>query len=57
MSWECHLKNMKSDMPLEEFRKITISHYNKYTLLICLYRPIECLFEPSVMYFNLFYVN
>ena len=51
-------QNMKSGMPLMEFRKITISHgSNLFTLLICVYRPIECLFERSVMYLNLFYVN
>ena len=50
-------QNMKSDMPLGELGKITISHDDNYTLLICVYRPIECFFEPSVMYFNLFYVN
>ena len=44
-------------MPLGEFRKITISHDNNlFTLLIYVYRPIECFLEP-VMYFNLFYVN
>ena len=49
---------MKYDMPLREFRKITISHDNTlFTLLICVHRPIECLFEPSVMYFDIFYVN
>ena len=49
---------MKSGMPLREFRKITISHGNNlFTLLICVYRPIECFFEPCVMYFNIFYVN
>ena len=51
-------QNMKYDMPLREFRKITISHDNTlFTLLICVHRPIECLFEPSVMYFNIFYMN
>ena len=51
-------QNIKYDMPLGEFRKITISHGNSlFTLLICVHRPIECLFEPSVMYFNIFYVN
>ena len=49
---------MKYDMPLREIRKITISHDNTFfTLLICVHRPIECLFEPSVMYFNIFYMN
>ena len=51
-------QNKKYDMPLREFKKITISHGNSlFTLLICVHRPIECLFEPSVMYFNIFYVN
>ena len=51
-------QNIKSGMPLMEFRKFTISHSgNLSTLLICVYRPIECYFEPSVMYLNLFYVN
>ena len=58
MKWECHLKNLKYDMPLREFRKIIISYDNTlFTLLICVHRPIECLFEPSVMYFNIFYMN
>ena len=46
---------MKSGMPLNEFRNITISHDNNLiTLIICVYRPIECFFEPYVMYFNIF---
>ena len=45
-------------MPLMEFRQITIPHGNNlFTLLICVYRPIECFFELSVMYFNIFRVN
>ena len=56
---------MKSGMPIREFRMITISNgRNFFTILISVYRPIECffeprssLFEPSVMYFNIFYVN
>ena len=55
---EMSSQNMKYDMPLREFRKITISHDNTLiTLLICVHRPIECLFEPSVMYFIIFYMN
>ena len=51
-------QNIKYDMPLREFKNITISHGNSlFTLLICVNRPIECFFEPSVMYFNIFHVN
>ena len=51
-------QTMKSGMPLREFRQINIYHgNNSFTLLICVYRSIECFFEPSVMYFNIFYVN
>ena len=51
-------QNMKSGMPLREFRKITISQDNNlFSLLICVCRPIECFFEPSVMHFIIFYVN
>ena len=47
-------QNMKYDMPPREFRKITISHGNRlFTLLICVHGPIECFFEPYVMYFNI----
>ena len=52
-------QNMKSGMPLREFRQITIyiSHdKNLFILLIVVYRPIEYFFEPSVMYFNIFHV-
>ena len=51
---------MKSGMPLREFRKITkFRGNNLFALIICVYRPTECVFEPSVMYFNigLFYTN
>ena len=55
---EMSSQNMKYDMPLREFRKITTTNDNTlFTLLICVHRPIECLFEPSVMYFNIFYMN
>ena len=51
-------QNMKSGMPLREFRLIKIYNGNNlFTLLICVNRPIECLFEPYVMYFYIFYVN
>ena len=51
-------ENMKSGMPLKEFRQINIYNgINLFILLICVHRPIECFFEPSVMYFNIFYVN
>ena len=51
-------QDIKSGMPLSEFRQITIPHGNiLLTLLICVHRPIECFFEPSVMYFNIFHVN
>ena len=51
-------QNLKPGMPLREFRKITISHDNNlFNLIICVHRPIECFFEPSVMYFNICYVN
>ena len=30
---------------------------NLFTLLICVHRHIKSFFEPSVMYFNIFYVN
>ena len=40
------------------FRKITKSNGNNlFNLVICVYRPIECLFEPFVMYINIFYVD
>ena len=50
-------QNMKSGLPLREFKKITISHGNYlFTLLICVHshRPIKCFFELSAMYFNIF---
>ena len=51
-------QNMKYDMPLMEFRNIIISHGNSlFTLLNYVHRPVECFFEPSVMYFNIFYVD
>ena len=49
---------MKSGMTLKEFKKITKSYGNSvFTLLFCGHRIIECFFELSDMYFNLFYVN
>ena len=49
---------MKSGMPLRKLKNITKSYGNElFTLLICVYRPIEAFLEPSVMYFNIFYVN
>ena len=39
-------QNMKYGMPLGEFRPHKV-----------VYRPIQCFFEPSVLYFNKFYVN
>ena len=49
---------MKYGMPLLEFREIVKSHGNNlFTLLNYVYRPIECFFELSVVYFNIFYVN
>ena len=51
-------QNIKSGMPLSEFGNITKSHGNTLSaLLICVYIPIECLFEPYVVYCNIFYVN
>ena len=51
-------QNMKSGMPLKEFIPINIYHGNNlFTLIICVHRHIECFFEPSVMYFNIFYVS
>ena len=51
-------QDIKSGMPLGEHRQITISHDNNlFTLLICVYRPIECFFEQSVKYFDIFRVN
>ena len=42
----------------KEYRNITKSHGNYFlTLLICVHRPIECFFEPFMMYFIIFYVN
>ena len=51
-------QNLKSSMHLREFKKIAKSHGTSLlTLLICLWRPIECFFELFVMCFNIFYVN
>ena len=51
-------QDKKSGIPPREFRQITIPHDNNlFTLLICVYRPTGCFFEPSVMYFNIFRVN
>ena len=41
-----------------EFRTIIRYHGNNvFTLLICVYRPIESFFKPYVMYLNIYYVN
>ena len=61
MSLETQLSSpetMKSCILLRAYRKVPKSHGNNlFILLMCVYRPIECFYELSLIYFDIFCVN
>ena len=49
---------MKSCILLRTYRKVPKSHGNNvFILSMCVYRPIECFYELSLIYFDIFCVN
>ena len=51
-------ETMKSCKRHRTYRKVPKSHgSNLFILLMCVCRPIECLYELSLINFDIFYVN